>query len=534
MNAQHSHRQIMVVFAGLAAGMLLPALNMTLVATTLPAMVSDLGGLEAISWVMTANMLAATVSVPVFGKISDLYGRKPIFQLAIAMFVVGSALCGLATSMTQLVVFRAAQGFGGGALMALAQATLGDLVPPRRRGRYQGYIGAVFALASVAGPLMGGFFVDQLSWRWAFLINIPIGLVALAVTQRFLHLDHERRRARIDLPGAAALTVGIVCLMLASTWGGHQAPWGSPRIVGLLATAVIATVVFVLVERRAAEPILPLSLFRIPTFRITSLLGLVIGTTLFSAIVFLPLFLQVVVGVSATDSGLLLLPLIGGWVGMTTLSGRLVTRWGRYKPFPVAGTALAAVSFVLLSTMGTTTGRVEASIYMGLLGIALGMVIQVIVVAVQNEVPREHLGAATSAAQFFRMIGGTVGLSVSGALLNARLLGHLAAGAGPDGLLPGGADPGDLLADPAGLGALSPAVQALFRQGLAEAVGFVFLLAAPLAALAFVVSLALREVPLRDTVDDEAVPVPPGAPPVPPLVSAHADPHHTEPEGSTT
>lgn len=477
-------------------GMLLAALDQTIVSTALPTIVGDLGGLQHLAWIVTAYMLASTVSAPLYGKLSDLYGRRLMFQVAILIFLAGSMLAGTSRTMLQLVAFRALQGVGAGGLMVLAQAIIGDIVTPRQRGRYQGYIGSMFALSSIVGPILGGFFVDHLSWRWAFYVNLPIGLAALLVTQKALKLTHRRREHSIDWLGAALMSLGVTSLLLATVWGGDTYAWTSPMILSLAAVSAVALVAFVFVERRAKEPILPLELFSVRVFAVGTFLAFVTGMAMFGAIVFMPLFLQVAVGVSATDSGLLLMPLMGGLLTSSITSGRLITRWGRYKRFPVVGTATMTVGYVLLSTMSTETSLVTASIYMALVGLGLGMVMQVIVLAIQNVVPGEHLGAATSAAQFFRSIGGTVGVTVFGAILNWRLDTTLAR------LLPKGLDlPGDvrtLLRTPADMALLPAPVLEALRHSLAQSVTFVFAFVVPVGVVAFITALMLEELPLRD------------------------------------
>ena len=487
---QLTHREILGVFAGLMTAMLLAALDQTIVSTALPTMVGDLGGLEHLSWVVTGYMLASTVTVPLYGKLSDMYGRKNLFQLAIVLFVLGSIASGAAQTMGQLIAFRAVQGVGAGGLMTLSMTIIGDVVSPRERGRYMGYVGAVFGVSSIAGPLLGGYFVDHLTWRWIFYINVPLGLLALFVTQRNLRLSFERSRHRIDWLGAALLTGGITTLLLVTVLGGSSFDWGSPVIVAMVLGGVGALVAFVLVERRASEPILPLELFRDSVFRVGSGLGFIVGVAMFGTIVFLPLYLQTVLGASATGSGLLLLPLVGGMLTASITSGRLITRWGRYKVFPIFGTALLVIGTALLSTMGVDTTFPVAGLYMVVVGIGLGSTMQVIVLAVQNSVPVHHLGTATSATQFFRSIGGTVGVTVFGAVMGVRLNASLRAS---------GADvpPDALSTTPEALAQLPPEVLAVVRDGLADAVTFVFLIAVPAAVVAFVLAWLLRELPLR-------------------------------------
>lgn len=498
---ERSHREIQIILVGLMLGMLLPAMTMTVVSTALPAIVSDLGGISELPWVVTAYLVAATVAVPLVGKASDVVGRRPLFLASIAGFVVGSLLCGLAQSMGQLIAARAVQGVAGGSLMALAQATIGDVVSPRQRGRYQGYIGAVFAVSSVAGPLIGGVVADQLSWRWVFLLNVPLGAAAFLVTRRFLRLTHQRRAVRVDVLGALLVVVGATALLLVASWGGQELPWGSPVIVSLAAVALLCVVALVPVERRAAEPIIPLRLFREPVFTIGSALTFLVAAGMFGAIVFLPTFLQIASGVSATASGLALLPLMSALLLATTVSGRLITRWGRYKAFPVLGTALLLTGFALLATMSADTPVLQIAAYLVLVGLGIGMTMQNVVLAIQNAVPTADLGAATAAAQFFRMIGGTLGLAAFGTVMTTRLS-QWAERALPGGQLPGGLDLDLVASDPTAIARLPEGLQEALRDGLATSITFTFLVSVPLLVLAFVLALRLREVPLRETAAD--------------------------------
>jgi EmrB/QacA subfamily drug resistance transporter len=483
-----SHRQLQLVFAGLMSGVLLAALDQTIVATALPTIVGDLGGLAHLSWVVTAYLLASTASTPLYGKISDLYGRKTVFQAAIVIFLVGSALSGLAQTMGQLIAFRAVQGLGAGGLMALAIAIVGDVVSPRERGRYQGYIGAVFALASVAGPLLGGFLVDHLSWRWAFYVNLPVGVAALAVTSAALDLPFRRAAHAIDYLGAALLVAGVTCVLLVTVWGGDRYSWGSPTMLGLAGAGVLLLAAFAIQEHRAAEPVLPPRLFRDPVFRVATAALFLIGVAMFGAIVFLPLFLQVVVGASATSSGLLLLPLMGGIVTSSVVVGRVISRTGRYKWYPVAGTALMTVAMGLLATMDAGTGRTVASWYVALLGVGLGTVMPVMILAVQNAVEQRDLGTATSAATFSRSMGGSFGVALFGAILAGRLASRLP-----------GVDAEALQASPSQLHALPPAARQAVVEAVASSLHMVFLAAIPVALGAFLVVLFLRERPLRES-----------------------------------
>lgn len=493
-----SHRQILVVMGGLMTGMLLAALDQTIVSTALPTIAGELHGLSHISYIITAYLLTSTVGTPLFGKISDLYGRKRIFQAAIVLFLIGSALSGVAQTFLQLILFRAIQGFGAGGLIAMTQTIIGDIVSPRERGRYQGYIGSVFALASVAGPLLGGFFVDSLSWRYIFYINIPLGLVALAVTSRALNLPFERRQAKVDYWGAALLVAGVGALLLVGELGGTQYAWGSPTIVGLSLAGLLLVGVFVWHERRTPEPILPPRLFRDGVFRVSAAASFIVGAAMFGALAFLPLYLQVATGASATTSGLLLLPLIGGLLVTIIGSGRLISRTGRYKVFPIVGTALVALAMFLLSTLSADTSRLLTDLYMVVLGAGLGMVLQVLILVVQNAVPRQDLGVATAGVTFFRSLGGAVGTAAFGALL-ANRLGHELAlklrgvpGAGQ-------IDPNSLRGNAAQVARLRPSVHHAVTQAVASSVDEIFLAAVPLAVIGFLIVLTLKELPLRET-----------------------------------
>lgn len=493
VRAELSRREILAVFVGLMTAMLLAALDQTIVATALPAMVSELGGLSSLSWVVTAYLLASTVSIPLYGKVSDLFGRKRLFQGAILVFILGSVACGAAQSMGQLIAFRAVQGAGAGGIMALTQTIVGDVVSPRERGRYMGYIGAVFGLSSVLGPLLGGYFVDTLDWRWVFYVNVPLGALALVVTERKLPAAFTASRRRIDVAGAALLVTGVTALLLVLTLGGETYPWGSARLLGLGALSAGALAAFLVVERRADEPVLPLRLFREPLVSLSSLVVLIVGMAMFGGVVYLPLFLQVVIGTSATSSGLLLLPLTAGLLITSIGSGRLITRSGRYKPYPIAGMGVLALGLGLLSTMSTQTSLATASLFTAVLGAGIGLVMQNLILVVQNAVPVRDLGTATATATFCRAIGGTLGVAVFGAVLNARLSTILLA-------LPGGAaiDP-DSLSSAATVTALPAAAREVARTALAASITEVFLVAVPVALVGFALSWFLREIPLRTT-----------------------------------
>ena len=429
--AAHEHSELsqqrtLIIIGALLLGMLLAALDQTIVATALPTIAGDLHGLSHLSWVVTAYLLASTVSTPLWGKLGDLYGRKVFFEAAIVIFLIGSALCGLAHSILVLIVFRAVQGIGGGGLLTGAQTIVADVVPPRDRGRYQGLFGSVFGVTSVIGPLIGGFFVDNLSWRWVFYVNLPIGAVALAVVAAVLPGHLRRAQHRIDYLGTVLLAGAATSLVLLTSLGGTTYPWSSAPIFILGAAAVVLGAAFVWAESRAEEPVIPLHLFRNRVFSAASGIGFVVGFALFGTIAYLPQYMQIVKGVSPTVSGLRLLPLMAGLLTTSIVSGRLVSRWGRYRIFPIIGTATMTVGLYLLSHLGVATSVWLSSLYMLVLGAGLGASLQVLVVAVQNAVSYTDLGAATGGATFFRSIGGSFGTATFGAVFANVLAGDLA------------------------------------------------------------------------------------------------------------
>lgn len=503
-----THRERMLVISGLMSGLLLSSLDQTIVGTALPTIVGELGGLEHLSWVVTAYLLASTASMPLYGKISDLLGRRRIFQTAIVIFLVGSVLCGAAQSLNQLIAFRGIQGLGAGGLMSLTFTIVGDIVPARERGRYTGYLTGVFAFSSVAGPLVGGFFVDQLSWRWIFYINLPIGAMALIVTSRALRLPHHRIERKLDLAGSGIMVASVVCLLLALVWGGTEHPWGSPPIVGLLVAAVVGTAAFIWWERRASEPVLPPRLFREREFTTCVTISCLMGAAMFGAFIYLPLYLQGVQGAAATNSGLLLLPIMIAMLVTSMTVGRLISRTGHYRMFPMVGTVVAMVALVLLSQLEADSSRWFSSFAMVLLGLGMGATLPVLTVATQNAVEMRDLGAGTAAVNFFRSLGGTIGVAAFGALLTSRLASNLA-----DRIdlasLPAGLDVDSLTQSPASIKALPTELRAPVVDSLNDAVTSVFLVAAPVMAVAVVVAWFLRGLPLRTThgpaTDDESV-----------------------------
>ena len=488
-------RRVWIIFIGLMLALLIASLDQTIVATALPTIVSDLGGLSQLSWVVTGYLLASTVSTPLWGKLGDLYGRKRFFQASIVIFLVGSALCGISQNMTELILFRTVQGLGAGGLLVLVQAIIADVVPPRQLGRYQGLFGAVFGVSSVAGPLLGGFFVDTLSWRWIFYINLPIGAAALLVLALALPATGDQRQHTIDYLGTVLLAAAATSLVLLTTLGGSVYPWTSAPTFILAIAGVLLIIGFLFTERRAAEPVMPLELFRNPVFSFASAIGFVVGFALFGATTYLPLFLQVVNGASPTSSGLRLLPMILGVLITSITSGQIITRLGRYKVFPIAGTALMTVGLFLLSRMNEQTSVLVQSLSMLVLGLGLGLVFQVLVIAVQNAVEYRNLGAATSDATFFRAIGGSFGTAVFGAIFSNQLAAHLSS-------LASSLPPGVKLSAAQGVAAirlLPPAVHAEVVHAYALSLSTVFLVAVPIAALAFVLSWLLPEVRMRTT-----------------------------------
>ncbi|MEU1314465.1 MDR family MFS transporter [Streptomyces tibetensis] len=490
---------VLVSIGALLLGMLLAALDQTIVATALPTIVSDLGGLDHLSWVVTAYLLAATAATPLWGKLGDQYGRKRLFQTAIVIFLIGSALCGAAQDMGQLIAFRALQGLGGGGLIVLSMAIVGDLVPPRERGRYQGLFGAVFGATSVLGPLLGGLFTQHLSWRWVFYVNPPVGVVALAVIAAVLHIPRRARRHVIDYLGTFLIASVATCLVLVASLGGTTWAWGSWQIVGLAVLGVVLAVAFVAVEQRAAEPVLPLKLFRVRTFTLAAVISFVVGFAMFGAMTYLPTFLQVVQGISPTMSGVHMLPMVLGLLLASTGSGQIVSRTGRWKVFPIAGTGITTLGLLLLHRLDEHSSTAQLSGFFFVFGLGLGLVMQVLVLIVQNAVPYEDLGVATSGATFFRSIGASFGVAVFGTVFAGRL-GDQLTDAFRGARLPPGTSVDTLEADPRGIAALPPGLRPPALHAYAVSITDVFLYAAPVALLGFVLAWFLKEDRLRGSV----------------------------------
>ena len=496
---EESSGRVRLVFLGVMLGMFLAALDQTIVSTALPTIVGDLGGANHLSWVVTSYLLAATATTPLWGKLGDLFGRKHVFIICIVIFLIGSALCGVSQNMLQLIAFRALQGLGGGGLMVLAMAVIADVVPPRDRGRYQGVIGAVFGVSSVVGPLLGGFLVDNLNWRWVFYVNLPVGIVALFVIATALKAKSPGVRPKIDYLGTFLLAAASTCLVLITSLGGTTWAWNSVEVWGCAFGAALLIFAFVLVEQRVDEPVLPLRLFRNPVFSVCSGIGFVIGLCMFGALSYIPLYMQVVNGNSPTVSGLRLLPMMAGVLITSIGTGQLISRTGRYKIYPIIGTALTVISLVLLAQVDDTTSDTVMGAYMLLLGLGLGLVMQVLIIAVQNASDFADLGTATSGVTYFRSIGGSFGASIFGTVLNNQL-NHKINTAQANGTLSPQFPVKEVLANPTIVHKVPAAQRPLLEPFLhlyAISLQTVYLVAAAIAVIAFLLALFLREVPLR-------------------------------------
>lgn len=488
----------MVVIGGLMVGMMLASLDQTVLSVALPTIVGELGGLDHLSWVITAYLLTSTASVPLYGKLSDIYGRKIFFQAAIVIFVGGSMVCALAGDMTMLIIARGIQGVGAGGIFAMAMAIVGDILPPRDRGRYQGYIGSVFAFSSVAGPLVGGFFTDSLTWRWIFWLNLPLGIAALIVTTIVLRLPVIRREHSIDFIGAALLVAGVTALLLVASWGGTEYAWTSTTIVALGVAGVALVGVFVAQELRSAEPIVSLGLFKNRTVALASVILLIVGVGMFGAFAFLPLYLQVVKGSSPTESGLQMAPMMLPMIAASIISGRMISNSGRYRVFPILGTGLMVVGLFLLSQLEPGTSYLQAAAGMAILGSGLGMTVPVLTLAVQNAVDYQHLGTATASTNFFRSMGGAFGVAIAGAIVNNRLDFWLPRLISDEDLA--GIDARTLTSSPEQLRQLPEPVLSGVVEAFSRSVDVAFLVAVPVVLVAFLLTWFLRENPLRETV----------------------------------
>ena len=489
-SGEESPPSVRLLMGALMLVMLLSALDQTIVSTALPTIVGELGGLDRLSWIVTAYMLASTIVVPLYGKFGDLFGRKTVLQISVVLFLIGSALCGLAQNMEQLIFTRALQGLGGGGLMVVSMAAVADIIPPADRGKYQGLFGGVFGLATVVGPLLGGFIVQHASWRWIFYINLPLGLFALVIINAVFKADNKRKPHEIDYPGAVCLCLALVGITLFTSEGGTLRAWSDPVLWCILAFGLVGVIGFIYEERRAWEPIIPLGLFRNRSFSLSSLMAFIVGMSLFGSVTFLPLYLQVVKGSTPTEAGLQLLPLMGGLLVTSIVSGRIISRTGRYRMFPIGGTLLATIGMALMTTLTLNSPLWQIYLYACVLGMGMGMVMQVLVLAVQNSVTPDRIGVATSSVTLFRSVGGSIGVALFGAMFSHVLKSGLTELVEKGDKLPATLDPN-------AVHHLPYDVQQAYLQVFSEAVHAAFQMAAVVMAVAFILSLFLPESPLR-------------------------------------
>ncbi|MEU6229408.1 MDR family MFS transporter [Streptomyces sp. NPDC047042] len=487
-------RSVRVVLLALMIAMMLAMLDNMIIGTAMPTIVGELGGLEHLAWVVTAYTLATAASTPIWGKLGDMYGRKGVFMSSIVLFLIGSALSGMAQDMGQLIGFRAVQGLGAGGLMVGVMAIIGDLIPPRERGKYQGLMAGVMALAMIGGPLVGGALTDHLGWRWSFYINLPLGVVALAAISAVLHLPKKRSKTRIDYPGVALLTIGITSIVLVTTWGGTEYAWGSAVIMELIGIGVASLVGFVFWQTKAAEPIIPLHIFRSRNFTLMSFIGFVTGFVMFGAVLFLPLYQQSVQGASATNSGLLLLPMLAAMMVVSMIAGRVTTSTGKYKVFPVAGGVLLSVGLYLLAQMDTDTSRLTSGLYMAVAGAGMGCLMQITMLVAQNSVEMKDMGVASSTTTLFRTLGSSFGVAIMGALFNSRVqdVMHERAGALGSKVTEQSAQ-----LDAASLAKLPAAAREAYQYAVSSGTHSAFLLGAVVAVAVLVAAVFVREVPLK-------------------------------------
>ena len=497
-------QHVMLLFVGLMLSMLLSALNQTVLSTALPTIVGELHGVDTMLWVITAFILASTITMPIYGKLGDLMGRKSLLIAAIVLFMIGSVIGALANDMGVLITARVIQGLGGGGLMILSQAVIADVVPPRERGKYMGMMGGIYAIASVAGPLLGGWFTEGPGWRWVFWINIPVGLLALAGAVFFLKLPKHSGKPRLDLAGMLLVAIATTCLVLFTTWGGSKYEWNDPIILSLIAGTVLSSVAFILVESRTAEPIIPLHLFKDLNFNLSTIAGLLIGLAMFGAIGYLPTYLQMAFSVNATESGLLMIPMMGALLVASVVSGQLVSRTGRYKWMPIAGGMLVAIALFLLSTLRPGAPLWEICVYLGVMGLGLGLSMQTMVLIVQNSFPLRQVGTATASNNFFRQIGATLGSAVVGSLFASRLA-ELLVERLPAAASGGGAPGGSNSLTPAAVSKLPTAIKESVISSYNDALTPIFIWMVPLALIAAALMCFIKEKPLATAVEHDVL-----------------------------